>query len=160
MCYLKLWVRKRKFISLMDKQSHRRNRLYGIRNTPLRDLRPWIRDLFSDPYTVERRLSGYLLSGCPVIRVVEKWQINTNVTLRCEEDFRKKKTKFRAHNKKHHNSLTKSNILIGKIRSSVLFEYLGEVQFQWARINGASWYRRMSRVICTWNISESIFPSI
>ena len=33
-------------------------------------------------YTVERRLSG-----CPLIRAVEKWQFNTKVTKRYEEDI-------------------------------------------------------------------------
>ena len=40
-------------------------------------------------YTVERHLSGYLLSGCPFIRAVEKGQFNTMVTLRYEGDIRK-----------------------------------------------------------------------
>ena len=40
-----------------------------------------------DGITAERRLSGYLLSGSPFIRAVEKWQFNTMVTLRYEKDI-------------------------------------------------------------------------
>ena len=47
--------------------------------------------------TVERRLYGYLLSGYPFIRAVEKWQFNTKVTLHAEEDIEKQKKRLSEH---------------------------------------------------------------
>ena len=70
--------------------------------------------------TVERCLYGDIVTGCPFIHVekweirAEKWQFNTKMILRSEEDIKNTVIRAHWHNNRPYNSWQISNILIGK----------------------------------------------